>query len=135
MLLRQCTIALGGIKALRVPLRQVGRLKDRHIDVSVLENILQQILLEVLLEVLDRPVRLRRTQSLIGVETLDPALCVVLAALHPVFRTGVPVVHVAIDDEILLSVFLVHVSSSDVSSDGVATVSYTHLTLPTKRIV
>ena len=62
----------------------------------------------VLLEVLERPVRLGRPEPLVGVEALDPALGVLLLALHPVRRARVPEVQVAVDDEVLLAVLLVH---------------------------
>jgi hypothetical protein len=48
--------------------------------VPVLEDVLHQVVLGVLLEVLDRPVRLRRPEALVGVEAFDPALGVLLGA-------------------------------------------------------
>ena len=108
VLLGQRAVALGGVEALLVPLLQVRRLEDRHVDVAVLEDVLHQVVLGVLLEVLDRPVRLRRPEALVGVEALDPALGVLLRARHPVVRGRVPEVHVAVDDEVLLAVLLVH---------------------------
>ena len=59
----QRRVALGGVEALLVPLLQVGRLEDRHVDVPVLEDVLHQVVLGVLLEVLDAPVRLRRARA------------------------------------------------------------------------
>src|SRR5439155_4138990 len=89
-------------------LGQVGRLKDRDVDVAVLELVAHQVFLGVLLELLQRPVGGRRAQPLVGVEALDPALRVLLGAGHPVVRGGVPVVHVTVDDEVLLAILLVH---------------------------
>src|SRR5262249_2964377 len=105
-------VALGGVEALLVPLLQVGRLEDRHVHVPVLEDVLHQVVFGVLLEVLYRPVRLGRTESLVGVETLDPALGVLLGTRYPVVRGGVPVMHVAVYHEVLLAVLLVHRASS-----------------------
>ena len=51
---------------------------------------------------------LGRAQRLVGVEALDPALGVLLLALDPVLRARVPEVAVAVQDEVLLSVGLVH---------------------------
>jgi len=123
MLLRERAIALGGVEPGRVPLLQVGRLEDRHVDVAVLEDVLHQVLLGVLLEVLDGPMRLRRPEPLVGVEALDPTLGVLLVTCHPVRGARVPVVHMAVDDEVLFSVFLVHVSSSGDQLGCVAVVS------------
>src|SRR5205807_10020621 len=66
-------------------------------------------LLRILLELLERPVRFRRTKTHVGVEALDPAPRVLLLAAHPVRRTRVPEMEVAINDEVLLSVPLVHI--------------------------
>ncbi len=60
---------------------------------------------------LERPVRLGRPEPLVRVEALDPALGVLLGARHPVVRGGVPVVHVAVDHEVLLAILLVHSAS------------------------
>src|SRR5580692_9610067 len=60
---------------------------------------------------LDRPVRLRRPEALVRVEAFDPALGVLLGAGNPVVRGSIPVVHVRIDDEVLLAVVLVQGAS------------------------
>ena len=111
MLLAHQRVALGGVEALRVPLLQFRGLEDGHVHVPVLEDVLHQVVLGVLLEVLDRPVRLGRPEALVGVEALDPALGVLLGARHPVVRGSIPVVHVRIDDEVLLAVVLVQGAS------------------------
>ena len=108
MLLDQPRVALGGVEAVGVPLLQVRRLEDADVDVALVEDVLDEVLLGVLLELLDRPVRLGRAEALVGVEALDPALGVLLLALHPVLRARVPEVDVAVDDEVLLAVVLVH---------------------------
>jgi hypothetical protein len=78
---------------------------------AVFEDVLHQVVLGVLLEVLDAPVRLGRPERLVRVEAFDPALGVLLSSLHPVVRGRVPVVHMAIDDEVLLAILLVHHAS------------------------
>jgi hypothetical protein len=115
MLLAHQRVALGGVEALLVPLLQVRGLEDGHVHVPVLEDVLHQVVLGVLLEVLDRPVRLGRPEALVGVEALDPALGVLLGARYPVVRGSIPVVHVRIDDEVLLAVVLVQGASSSKS--------------------
>jgi len=102
-------VPLGSVEALLVPLLEVGRLEDGDVHVAVLEDVLHQVFFGVLLEVLDRPVRLGRAEALVGVEALDPALGVLLSPGHPVVGGSVPVVHVPVDDEVLLAVALVHV--------------------------
>ena len=116
VLLPQGRVALGGVEPLRVPLLEVGRLEDRDVHVAVLEDVLHQVVLGVGHELLDRPVRLLRAEALVGVEALDPALGVLLRALDPVGRGRVPVVHVRIDDEVLLAVLLVQGSTPPNSS-------------------
>ena len=107
MLRGQRAVLLGGVEARGVPLREVGRLEDGLVDVPVLEHVLHQVLFRGLVEVLEGPVRLGRAQALIGVEALDPAFGVLLSPWHPVLRTGVPVVHVAVDDEVLVAILFV----------------------------
>jgi len=104
-------VPLGGVEALLVPLLQVRRLEDRHVHVAVLEDVLHEVVLGVLLEVLDRPVGRGRAKALVCVEALDPALGILLGTRHPVVRSRVPVMHVAIDHEVLLAVVFVHRSS------------------------
>ena len=108
VLLDHPRVALGGVEAVGVPLLQVGRLEHADVDVALLEDVLDEVLLGVLLELLDRPVRLGRAEPLVGVEALDPALGVLLLALHPVRRARVPEVDVAVHHEVLLAVVLVH---------------------------
>ena len=105
---QQRGVLLDVVEAVRVPLLQVRRLEDRHVDVALVEDVLLEVLDRVLLEVLERPVRLRRPEPLVGVEALDPPLGVLLRALHPVLRARVPEVQVAVEDEVLLAVLLVH---------------------------
>ena len=73
-------VLLDVVEPLRVPLLQVRRLEDRHVDVALVEDVLLEVLDRVLLEVLDRPVRLGRPEPLVRVEALDPALGVLLGA-------------------------------------------------------
>ena len=108
----QRRVLLDVVEPVRVPLLQVRRLEDGVVDVAVGEDVLLEVLRRVLLEVLDRPVRLRRPKALVGVEALDPALGVLLGALDPVLRARVPEVQVAVEDEVLLPVLLVHTLSS-----------------------
>ena len=105
---QQRGVLLDVVEAVRVPLLQVRRLEDRHVDVTVLEHVLLEVLDRVLLEVLERPVRLGRPEPHVGVEALDPALGVLLGARLPVRRARVPEVQVAVEDEVLLAVLLVH---------------------------
>ena len=105
---RHLGVHLGRVEAGRVPLLQVRRLEHGDVDVAVLEHVLLEALRGVLLEVLDRPVRLGRAEALVGVEAVDPALGVLLGALHPVRGTRVPEVGVAVHHEVLLAVLLVH---------------------------
>src|SRR3954447_14789338 len=105
-------VLLDGVEALRVPLLQVRRLEDRHVDVALGEDVLLEVVERVLLEVLQRPVRLRRAEALVGVEALDPALRVLLGARLPVLGARVPEVEMAVEDEVLLAVLLVHMGSS-----------------------
>ena len=102
-----CSVVL---KPVRVPLLQVRRLEDRRRrrgrprrrpSRSPRRSTFWNFSM--------RPVRLGRAEALVGVEALDPALGVLLGARHPVLRAGVPEVHVAVDDEVLLAVLLVHV--------------------------
>ena len=108
VLVAERRVPLRGVEAFLVPLLQVRRLEDGHVDVAVLEDVLHQVVLGVLLELLDRPVGLLRPQALVGVEALDPPLGVLLGSRHPVVRGSVPVVHVRVDDEVLLAVLRVH---------------------------
>jgi hypothetical protein len=101
-------VLLDVVEPVRVPLLQVRRLEDPDVDVAVLEDVLLEVLDRVLLEVLDRPVGLRGRESHVGVEALDPALCVLLGPRLPVGRARVPEVQVAVEDEVLLAVLLVH---------------------------
>ena len=71
-------VLLDVVEALRVPLLQVRRLEDRHVDVALAEDVLLEVLDRVLLEVLERPVRLGGPEALVRVEALDPALGVLL---------------------------------------------------------
>ena len=103
-------VLLDRVEALRVPLLEVRRLEDRLVDVAFREDVLLEVVHRVLLEVLDRPVRLRRAEALVGVETLDPALRELLLALHPVVRARVPEMQVGVEDEVLLAVLLVHLA-------------------------
>src|SRR5215207_4917940 len=77
-------VLLDRVEALRVPLLQVRRLQQGHVDVAVDEHVLLEVVQRVLLEVLERPMRLRRAKPHIGVEALDPALRVLLGAGLPV---------------------------------------------------
>ena len=107
---QQRRVLLDVVEAVRVPLLQVRRLEDRLVDAAVLEDVLLEVVRRVLLEVLERPVRLGGPEAHVGVEALDPALGVLLVALDPVLRAGVPEVQVAVEDEVLLAVLLVHQS-------------------------
>jgi hypothetical protein len=82
--IQQRGVLLDVVEPGRVPLLQVRRLEDRLVDAAVDEDVLLEVVDRVLLEVLERPVRLGRPQSLVGVEALDPALGVLLGALDPV---------------------------------------------------
>ena len=64
------------------------------------------------MELLERPVRLGRPEAHVGVEALDPTLGVLLLPLDPVIGTRVPEVLMAVDDEVLLAILLVHALSS-----------------------
>src|ERR671911_625831 len=105
------SVLLELLEAFAIPRLQVRRLEDADVDVALLEHVLDEVLLGVLLELLKRPVRLRRPEALIGMEALDPPLRVLLLALHPVRRTRVPEMDVTIDNEVLLTIPLVHMSS------------------------
>src|ERR1035437_7171112 len=111
VLLTHQRVALGGVEALLVPLLQVSRLEDGHVHVPVLEDVLHQVILLASLEVLDRPVRLGRAEPLVSVEAFDPALGVLLGAGDPVVWGSVPVMHMRVDDEVLLAVALVQSAS------------------------
>src|ERR671911_1545860 len=111
ILFSQLRVPLERVEAFAIPRLQVRRLEDADVDVALLEHVLDEVLLGVLLELLKRPVRLRRPEALIGVEALDPPLRVLLLALHPVRRTRVPEMDVTIDNEVLLTIPLVHMSS------------------------
>jgi hypothetical protein len=76
--------------------------------VALLEDVLDEVLFGVLLELFDRPVRVGRTEPLIRVEALDPALGELLLPLHPVLRARIPEVEVAVQHEVLVAVVLVH---------------------------
>ena len=117
VLFDEVAVLRGGVEAVLVPLAQVGRLQDRDVDVALLELLAHQLLFGDLLELLDRLVGLGRSQRLVGVEALDPALGVLLGTLDPVLGRGVPVVHVGVDDEVLLTVLLVHGDSLLVRTD------------------
>jgi hypothetical protein len=82
--------------------------EDGLVDATVGEDVLLEVVDRVFLELLEAPVRLRRAETLVGVEALDPALGVLLLSLDPVLRTGVPEVEMAVEDEVLLAVLLVH---------------------------
>src|SRR6185437_4336970 len=77
------------------------------VDVPVRGDVLHQVVLGVGHELLDRPVCLGRADALVGMEAFDPALGVLLRALDPVVRSRTPVVHVRIDDEVLLAILLI----------------------------
>src|SRR5918995_3458364 len=122
ILFSQLRVPLERVEAFAIPRLQVRRLEDADVDVALLEHVLDEVLLGVLLELLKRPVRLRRPEALIGVEALDPPLRVLLLALHPVRRTRVPEMDVTIDNEVLLSIPLVHMSSLTRRSEDKANV-------------
>jgi hypothetical protein len=104
----QRRVLLDVVEPVGVPLPQVRRLEDRAVDVALAEDVPIEVLLGVLHELLDRPMGLGRPEALVGVEALDPALGVLLRALHPVLRARVPEVDVAVHHEVLLAVLLVH---------------------------
>ena len=108
VLLGELGVPLGGVEAVLVPLQQVGRLEDGDVDVPVFEEVLHQVVVGVRLEVLHRPVGVGRRHRLVAVEALDPALGVLLRPGHPVLLPGVPVVDVAVNDEVALAVLRVH---------------------------
>src|SRR3954454_23743568 len=108
--LEQRPVHVDVIETGSVPLLQVRRLKDGLVDAAVGEDVLLEVLDRVLLELLERPVRLSRAEALVGVEALDPALGVLLVALDPVGGRRVPEVQVAVEDEVLLAVLLVHLA-------------------------
>src|SRR5205823_79400 len=100
---------LGGrVETVGVPGPQVGGLEDPHIDVALLEHVLHEVLLRVLHELLERPVSLGRTKAHVSVKALDPPLRVLLLPLDPVLGTRVPEMQVTVNDEVLLTVPLVH---------------------------
>ena len=102
-------VALGRVEALRVPLLQVGGLEDGHVDMAFLEQVAHHHVGVVALELLIGPVRLGRTEAVIGVEAVDPPLGVLLLPGDPVVRTCVPVVDVGVDHEVALTIVFVHV--------------------------
>src|SRR5205823_1014426 len=108
ILLDQLRVLLECVEAVAVPLLQVGRLEDADVDVAVLENVLDEVVLRVLLELLDRPVRLLGPKAHVRVKALDPTLCVLLLAAHPVRRACVPEVEMTVDDEKVVSVVAIH---------------------------
>ncbi len=108
-LLQQRGVLVGGVEAVGVPLAQVRRLEDRVVDMALDEHVALEVLGRDLEVVLVVPVGLGRTQLVVAVEAVDPALRVLLGAGLPVLPAGVPEVAVGVDDEVLLSVFLVHV--------------------------
>jgi hypothetical protein len=80
----------------------------RYVDVAVLEDVLDEVLLGDLQVVLVVPVRLRRGELVVAEEAVDPALGVLLATLDPVLPARVPEMDVAVDNEVLLAILLVH---------------------------
>src|SRR5439155_3884062 len=109
-----------GVEALVVEVGQVGREEDRLVDVTVFEEVLHQVLFGVGAVLLEGPdVFLGTQRAVVAVEAPDPALAILLVA--PVLRSGIPPVHVAVNDEILLAVLLVHrapLSPRPASADG-----------------
>src|SRR5262249_23557410 len=99
------------VEAVRVPLAQVRRLQRGHVDPGA-EHVALEVVDRVLVEALERPVRLGGREAHGCVEALDPALRVLLGAGLPVLGTRVPEVEVAVEDEVLLAVLLVHRLSS-----------------------
>src|SRR5215831_5284690 len=94
------------VEAVLVKLIEIGRVENGHVDVTAAEQIVDHHLLAVATELVERPYRLRRAEAaVIGVETLGPALSVFVA---PVLWIGVPQMGVAIDDEDVLSIMIVH---------------------------
>src|SRR5205085_9082525 len=107
ILLLEDGVAGRRVEALVVEVSQVGREEDRLVDVAVLEEVLHQVFFAVGAVLLKRPdVFLGTQRAVVAVEAPDPALAVLLVA--PVFRGRIPPVHVAVNDEILLAVLLVH---------------------------
>ena len=111
MLLGEDRVALRGVETFPVPLRQVGRLEDRHIDVTLHEQVIHHHLGVVLLELLVGPMALGRPEPVVGVEAVDEPLGVDLLALDPVVRRSVPMMDVPVHDVIPLTVALIHLRS------------------------
>src|SRR5262249_40575795 len=94
------------VEAVLVELIEIGRVENGHVDVTGAEQIVDHHLRAVATEFVERPYRLGWAETaVIGIETLGPALSVFVA---PVLWIGVPQMGVAVDDEDVLSIMLVH---------------------------
>ncbi|MCY1224209.1 hypothetical protein D9M72_363550 [compost metagenome] len=88
---------------------EIGRLKDRVVDVAVLEQILHEAFAALVKEFLVGPLfRVGREVAVVVVEAIDELLT---RDIPLVFRAGVPQCDVGVDNEVVFAVFAVHVRS------------------------
>ncbi len=108
-------VPFGGVEAFLIEIRQIGRLQDRHVVVTLDEKIVVHGVRRILVELLLRPHFLRRAQRVvIAVEAVDELLAVHVLLIG---RAAIPKVGVAVDDENFLAlVGLVHLSPPCVAS-------------------
>ena len=101
VLVLQLRVAGGGVEPVDVEVRQVGRLEDADIDVTVDEHVLDHRFLVVLLVLLPWPDVLRGRQTrVVVVETRDEPLAVLVLL---VLRASVPPVDVPVDHEVFVA--------------------------------
>src|SRR5215217_4151782 len=104
ILLLQDRVLRSGVEAVGEEFGQVGRLEDRHVHISRLEEVVHHVLFRVLVVLLLRPYPFLRAQVLVVVvEAVDEPHAVLVAVL----RACIPVVDVPIHHEVLLAVFFV----------------------------
>src|SRR5207249_9151271 len=98
-----------GVQTCALPILEIGRVEDAHVDVPFDEEIVNQRCLAIVTELFIGPFLIRRAEAtMVRIETVNPVFAM---GGKLVLRTGVPQMHVSIHHKNVLPVVRVHGAS------------------------